>query len=122
MADYLDGLYQGVNEHFNSEMKLELQGETMGFEEKRALKHQVFAGRHWLGQQNKQLRLARASSSGEAGTIRRQWKQLQGGLGDNPEEALGTDKQTVEFEARLVLVCATSQAQHRAVGEDDLQS
>src|ERR1035441_5606895 len=66
MADYLDGLYQGVNEHFNSEMKLEIQGETMGFEEKRALKHQVFAGRHWLGQQNKQLRLARASSSSSA--------------------------------------------------------
>lgn len=52
MADYFDDLYEGVERHFHLEMKLEINGDTMSFEEKRGLQNRVFASRHWLGQQN----------------------------------------------------------------------
>jgi hypothetical protein len=56
MAGYLDDVYEGVERHFHLEMKLEINGDTMSFGEKRGLQNRVFASRHWLGQQNVQLR------------------------------------------------------------------
>ena len=56
MADYLDELYNGVDRHFHLETKLEIEGEAMSFGEKRELQDRVFASRHWLAQQNMQLR------------------------------------------------------------------
>jgi hypothetical protein len=56
MADYLDSVYKGVARHLDLETKLEIHGDSMGFDEKRALQDQVFASRHWVGQQNIQLK------------------------------------------------------------------
>ena len=63
-----------------------------------------------------------AKANREAGAVRRQGQQLQGGLGDDAQQPLGADKQPVQLEAGLVLVRAPAEAQHRAVGEDDLQA
>jgi hypothetical protein len=56
MADYLDSVYEGVARHFDLETKLEVHGDSMGFDEKRVLQDQVFASRHWVGQQNMHLK------------------------------------------------------------------
>jgi len=56
MADYLDSVYEGVARHFDLETKLEIHGDSMGFDEKRVLQDQVFASRHWVGQQNMHLK------------------------------------------------------------------
>ena len=56
MADYLDSVYEGVARHFDLETKLEIEGDSMGFDEKRVLQDQVFASRYWVGQQNMHLK------------------------------------------------------------------
>jgi hypothetical protein len=56
MADYLDSVYEGVARHFDLETKLQIEDDSMGFDEKRVLQDQVFASRHWVGQQNMQLK------------------------------------------------------------------
>lgn len=56
LADYLDSLYDGVSDHFNLEMKLEIQGDRLAFAEKRALQERVYGSRHWLAQQNMHLK------------------------------------------------------------------
>src|SRR5712692_8588620 len=56
LADYLDSLYEGVWRHFHLETKLEIEGDSLDFGEKRALQDQVFASRHWLGQQNMHMK------------------------------------------------------------------
>lgn len=52
LADYLDSLYDGVTKHFDLELKLEINGESLGFDQRRDLQDRVYASRHWLGQQN----------------------------------------------------------------------
>ena len=54
--NYPDSVYEGVARHFDLETKLEIHGESMGFDEKRVLQDQVFASRHWVGQQNMHLK------------------------------------------------------------------
>ena len=63
-----------------------------------------------------------AKTNREAGAIRRQRQQLQGGLSDNAQQPLGADKQPVQLEAGLVFVRAPAQSQHSAVREDHLQA
>ena len=52
LSGFLDGLYEGVDRHLHLEAKLEIQGDSLKSEEKRALQEKVFSSRHWLGQQN----------------------------------------------------------------------
>jgi hypothetical protein len=56
LADYLDSLHDGVSRHFNLELKLEIEGDSLEFAERRALQNEVYASRHWLGQQNMHLK------------------------------------------------------------------
>jgi hypothetical protein len=56
MADYLDSVYKGVARHFDLETKLEIHGDSMGFDARRVLQDQVFASRHWVGQQHTHLK------------------------------------------------------------------
>jgi hypothetical protein len=56
LADYLDSLYEGVERRFQLETKLEIEGGSSDFGEKRALQDQVFAACHWLGQENMHLK------------------------------------------------------------------
>ena len=42
--------------HFNLETKLEIHGDSMGFDEKRVPEDQVLAPRHWVDQQNIHLK------------------------------------------------------------------
>ena len=54
-----------------------------------------------------------AEADGEAGAIRRQRQQLQRGLGDDAEQALGADEEPVQLEAGLVLVRAPAEPERR---------
>lgn len=56
IATYLDSLYEGVENHFDLEMKLEIQGDSLSFEERQSLQHRVFASRHWLSEENTHLK------------------------------------------------------------------
>lgn len=55
MADYLDYLYDSVEDHFTLEMRLEIEGRRLDVEAKQDLESRCFASRHWLGQENMRL-------------------------------------------------------------------
>jgi len=56
LATYIDSLYEGVEDHFNLELKLEIEGESLDFDEREGLQHRVYGSRAWLGQQNMHLK------------------------------------------------------------------
>jgi|GEM_PF-6831966 len=56
LAAYLDALYEGVEDHFLLELKLQIEGERLTFEAKNVLEDRCFASRHWLGEQNMHLK------------------------------------------------------------------
>ncbi len=58
----------------------------------------------------------------QAGAERRQGKELQGRFGDDPQQALGTNKEPVQFEAGLVLVSASAQPEDGSIGENNFEA
>ena len=56
LFDYLDSLYDGVSRHFDLELKLEIETNSLEFDERQALQNEVYASGHWLGQQNMHLK------------------------------------------------------------------
>jgi hypothetical protein len=56
LANYLDSLYEGVEEYFRLANRLEIEGDDLEFEEKSGLQHRVWASQHWLGQENQNFR------------------------------------------------------------------
>ncbi len=56
IADYLDSVYEGVERYLHLQTRMEIEGDSMGFDEKRVLQDQVFASRHWVGQQYMHLK------------------------------------------------------------------
>ena len=56
LAAYLDSLYEGVEDHFLLEARLQIEGDDLDFEARANLQHRCFASRHWLGEQNMHLK------------------------------------------------------------------
>jgi hypothetical protein len=56
LADYLESLYTGVENHFHYENRLEIEGETMDFETKQMVQHQCWGSRAWLGDQTMHIK------------------------------------------------------------------